>query len=206
MQPRPEIAFTRDGWKQDLRCTYLGPSSLYQRWNLQMRKDQGMLTTEAMPTNEFFSVLLITRASKILASTDGKFFEWMIVGMNEIYAIITPDQHNLIAHHIFLSSQPSLTIPLSPPLPPFFPLLPTSYSPYITLLNPSFLPPPVLPTLYSSIHPRLSPPILPTLRFIVGASKDTTHRDKDNSPSARGMANVPEIQAMLEGLTPPEGR
>ena len=68
MQPRPEIAFTRDGWKQDLRCSYMGPSSLYQRWNLNMRKDNGLLTTEAMPTNEFFSVLLITKASKILAS------------------------------------------------------------------------------------------------------------------------------------------
>jgi hypothetical protein len=36
MQPRPLVLFTWDGWWQDMKCTFLGPSSLFQRWNIQV--------------------------------------------------------------------------------------------------------------------------------------------------------------------------
>ena len=37
MQPHPMVLFTWDGWNQDMPCTFKGPSSLFQRWNLQIR-------------------------------------------------------------------------------------------------------------------------------------------------------------------------
>ena len=65
MQPKPEIQFTRDGWRNDLRCSLIGPSSIYQRWNLQMRDNFGLLSQSALQTNEIFTILLVTKASKL---------------------------------------------------------------------------------------------------------------------------------------------
>ena len=47
----------------------LSPRSIYitlshQRWNINVRRDYGILTGETMPTQDFVSVLLITRAAK----------------------------------------------------------------------------------------------------------------------------------------------
>ena len=65
MQPKPEILFTMDGWRHDLRCANIGPSSLYQRWNLQMRKDRGLLIPDTILTQNIFTILLIKKASRI---------------------------------------------------------------------------------------------------------------------------------------------
>lgn len=65
MQPKPEILFTMDGWRHDLRCANIGPSSLYQRWNLQMRKDRGLLIPDTIHTQNAFTILLIKKASRI---------------------------------------------------------------------------------------------------------------------------------------------
>ena len=65
MQPLPEIQFTRDGWRHDLRCSIIGPSSIYQRWNLQMRDSFGLLSHSALQTNDVFTILLVTKASKL---------------------------------------------------------------------------------------------------------------------------------------------
>lgn len=72
MQPKPEIQFTRDGWKNDLRCSMIGPSSIFQRWNLQMRESFGLLSLSALQTNEIFTILLITKASKLGSSIQFK--------------------------------------------------------------------------------------------------------------------------------------
>lgn len=63
MQPRPVILFTWHGWWHDVECTFKGPSSLFQRWNLQMRRNYGLLQ-EAMPTNERIQVLLVVRSAR----------------------------------------------------------------------------------------------------------------------------------------------
>ena len=65
MPSKPEILFTMDGWRHDLRCANIGPSSLYQRWNLQMRKDRGLLIPDTIHTQNVFTILLIKRASRI---------------------------------------------------------------------------------------------------------------------------------------------
>jgi hypothetical protein len=72
MQPKPEVLFSRDGWRHDLRCSLVGPSSLHQRWNLQMRINLGLMTLDGGLVTEFiFRILLIRKASK-LGSKAGK--------------------------------------------------------------------------------------------------------------------------------------
>jgi hypothetical protein len=72
MQPKPEVLFSRDGWRHDLRCSLVGPSSLHQRWNLQMRINLGLMTLEGgLVTDYVFRILLIRKASK-LGSKAGK--------------------------------------------------------------------------------------------------------------------------------------
>ena len=61
VQPKPLILFTWDGWWQDMPCSFVGPSSLYKRWNLQVRDNYGLLGEEHMITNKKMRVLLITR-------------------------------------------------------------------------------------------------------------------------------------------------
>lgn len=43
VQPQPVILFTWDGWWQDMKCSFVGPSSLFQRWNVQIRHIYGLL-------------------------------------------------------------------------------------------------------------------------------------------------------------------
>lgn len=61
MQPRPQIPFVRDGWKQDSRCSLVGPSSLFQRWNFQIRQMYGLLNEQKMPTLTKMQILLVIR-------------------------------------------------------------------------------------------------------------------------------------------------
>lgn len=43
VQPQPVILFTWDGWWQDMKCSFVGPSSLFQRFNVQVRRAYGLL-------------------------------------------------------------------------------------------------------------------------------------------------------------------
>jgi len=45
MQPKPAVPYSRDGWLRDTRCSLTGPSSLFQRWNLQVRNSYGLLSS-----------------------------------------------------------------------------------------------------------------------------------------------------------------
>jgi hypothetical protein len=45
-QPLPSRGFVWDNWHNDLPCSFVGPSSLYQRWNLQVRRSFGLLRAE----------------------------------------------------------------------------------------------------------------------------------------------------------------
>ena len=64
MQPRPVVLFTWDGWWNDVECTFLGPSTMFQRWNLQLRQNYGLLDPVHMPTAERVQVLLLIRAAR----------------------------------------------------------------------------------------------------------------------------------------------
>jgi hypothetical protein len=43
-QPLPARGFVWENWHKDLPCSFIGPSSLYQRWNLHVRQSFGLLT------------------------------------------------------------------------------------------------------------------------------------------------------------------
>jgi hypothetical protein len=63
-QSIPLILFTWDGWWQEMKCTFVGPSSIFQRWNFQVRHNYGLLLSNSStphPTDEMFQVLLIIR-------------------------------------------------------------------------------------------------------------------------------------------------
>jgi protein O-GlcNAc transferase len=64
MQPRPVVLFTWDGWWNDVECTFLGPSAMFQRWNLQIRRNYDLLRREAMPTSNTIQVLLLMREAR----------------------------------------------------------------------------------------------------------------------------------------------
>lgn len=50
MQPRPVIPYIKDGWLHDIKCSFTGPSSLFQRYNLQIRQIYNLIRQETMPT------------------------------------------------------------------------------------------------------------------------------------------------------------
>lgn len=63
MQPRPPIPFVREGWSHDLPCSFNGPNSLYQRWNVAIRQGLGMLDRkETIPTQHELRILLLVRS------------------------------------------------------------------------------------------------------------------------------------------------
>jgi hypothetical protein len=64
LQPRPVVQFTWDGVLEDMKCSYLGPSALFQRWNLQVRNNYNILSPALMPTNDRVQILLITRSDR----------------------------------------------------------------------------------------------------------------------------------------------
>ncbi len=49
-QPIPLILFTWDGWWQEMKCSFVGPSSLFQRWNLQLRSNYNLLVRNSYGT------------------------------------------------------------------------------------------------------------------------------------------------------------
>lgn len=64
--PRPYLLFTWDGWWQDIPCTRVGPSSLFQRWNLQVREAYGGLldAPKGKGTRDVLHVLLVLRLTR----------------------------------------------------------------------------------------------------------------------------------------------
>ncbi|KAJ1443507.1 hypothetical protein B484DRAFT_277035 [Ochromonadaceae sp. CCMP2298] len=88
MQPRPLVLFTWDGWWQDMKCTFMGPSSLFQRWNIQIRNNYGLLNRPSSPTNKGVRVLLLVRsASSAAQMQQSRVFtnpEEIIAGLKEI--------------------------------------------------------------------------------------------------------------------------
>jgi O-glycosyl hydrolase len=82
MQPKPLILFTWDGWWQDMKCSLIGPSSLFQRWNLQLRQNYNLLADKTnkdiendkdvdknYQTNYKIQLLLIIRRTKQVQSS-----------------------------------------------------------------------------------------------------------------------------------------
>lgn len=61
VQPLPARGFVWDNWHNDLPCSFVGPSSLYQRWNLQVRRSFGLLDAPARPKSQPIKVVLIVR-------------------------------------------------------------------------------------------------------------------------------------------------
>mmetsp|Transcript_23764 Transcript_23764/g.32531 ORF Transcript_23764/g.32531 Transcript_23764/m.32531 type:complete len:375 (+) Transcript_23764:2-1126(+) len=60
-QPIPLVLFTWDGWWQEMKCSFVGASSMFQRWNLHIRLNYGLLSPPLMPTNQRFQILLVVR-------------------------------------------------------------------------------------------------------------------------------------------------
>lgn len=70
--PRPLVLFTWDGWWQDMPCTFIGPSSLYQRWNLQVRSLYNLLEApQPQSSSDKTRILLINRrTTRIMSNID----------------------------------------------------------------------------------------------------------------------------------------
>jgi hypothetical protein len=62
LQPAPPKFFIWDSWFRDNDCTLRGPSTLFQRYNLHLRHNFGLLANDdSYPTNERIRVVLIER-------------------------------------------------------------------------------------------------------------------------------------------------
>lgn len=59
LQPTPPRFFVWESWFIDLPCSLIGPSALYQRWNLHVRQAYGLL--QPLPVAVKGAVLLIVR-------------------------------------------------------------------------------------------------------------------------------------------------
>jgi hypothetical protein len=62
-QPHDRKAFVWDSWFKDSSCSLLGPSPLFQRWNLAVRSQYGLLKTEELDENvsKEIRILIINR-------------------------------------------------------------------------------------------------------------------------------------------------
>lgn len=65
-QSLPSRGFVWENWQQDIPCSFVGPSSLFQRWNLQLRRSFNLIN--AVVLQQFkerpLQVLLIVRSEK----------------------------------------------------------------------------------------------------------------------------------------------
>lgn len=59
IQPTPPRFFIWESWFVNLPCSFVGPSTLYQRWNLHVRQEYNLLNKAN--TDKFFQILLIVR-------------------------------------------------------------------------------------------------------------------------------------------------
>lgn len=65
VQPLPPRFFIWESWFTDLPCSFIGPSTLYQRWNMHVRHSYGLISsTQSMKLNQRVQVLLIVRNEK----------------------------------------------------------------------------------------------------------------------------------------------
>lgn len=65
IQPLPPRFFIWESWFTDMPCSFIGPSSLYQRWNMHVRHSYGLLqSSEEQLTNKRMQVLLVVRNEK----------------------------------------------------------------------------------------------------------------------------------------------
>ena len=65
LQPLPPKFFVWESWIKDQPCSFIGPSTLFQRWNFHVRHSYNLLLPQAhMLTNKRFQVLLIVRNAK----------------------------------------------------------------------------------------------------------------------------------------------
>lgn len=81
MQSRPLLLFTWDGWWQDMPCTFKGPSTMFQQWNMQIRQNYGLLTEESIKTNKRMQILLIIRTT---TSNDAHYSSRVYSNTNQI--------------------------------------------------------------------------------------------------------------------------
>ena len=81
VQPTPVLLFTWDGWWQDMDCTFKGPSSMFQQWNMQIRQNYGILNEESIKTNDRMQILLIIRTS---TSSDPHYSSRVYSNTNQI--------------------------------------------------------------------------------------------------------------------------
>eukprot|EP01038_Epipyxis_sp_PR26KG_P012586 gene12586-16877_t len=62
IQPIPPRFFIWESWFKDLPCSFVGPSSLYQRWNMHVRNSYELINdSEMLITNNKIVILLIVR-------------------------------------------------------------------------------------------------------------------------------------------------
>jgi hypothetical protein len=61
IQPIPPRFFIWESWFVDLPCSFLGPSSLYQRWNLHVRNDYQLVNIDRSHKNFKWKLLLVVR-------------------------------------------------------------------------------------------------------------------------------------------------
>lgn len=94
MQTHPTKSFVWDNWHHDLPCSFIGPSSLYQRWNFHVRHSYGLLEADnkhLKSVNEKIKVILIER--KESANDWGSYrSSRLIINLNEV--------KNAISRHI----------------------------------------------------------------------------------------------------------
>jgi len=65
LQPLPPKFFVWESWVKDQPCSFIGPSTLFQRWNFHVRHSYKLLLPQAqMLANKRFQVLLIVRNVK----------------------------------------------------------------------------------------------------------------------------------------------
>ena len=62
VQPTPPRFFVRDGWNLDQYCSFVGPSSMYQRFNVHVRNSYGLIKSrEETALSESLRVYFIVR-------------------------------------------------------------------------------------------------------------------------------------------------
>ena len=85
MQTQPLLLFTWDGWWQDMDCSFRGPSSMFQQWNMQIRQNYGLLNEESIKTNTRMQILLIIRTT---TSSDPHYSSRVYSNTNQIIEAI----------------------------------------------------------------------------------------------------------------------
>jgi hypothetical protein len=61
IQPIPPRFFIWESWFTDLPCSFVGPSSLYQRYNLHVRRSYNLLSSTKIRSDKVFKVVLVVR-------------------------------------------------------------------------------------------------------------------------------------------------